>query len=296
VAQAAFAGPHTVKKLECLEKYLRAYLKVFKNKTWAQTIYVDAFAGTGEVPVAATYPSLPLDGAGTAFVIGSARRALGLEESFGEYIFIEKKRSHARELQQIRRSYPEKNIQVLNADANNGLKRLCTERDWEKCRAVVFLDPFGSQVEWSTIEALAATKAVDLWYLFPAGLSVDRQIRKKDGSVHESHERALDRILGTPDWRRAFRTEVDAGPDLFLPINRTTKKTVDAESATHFMIDRLRTAFKGGVLSEWLPLGSGNVHMFSLLFACANPSPRANELAMRLARAVMRSGQRGRTK
>ncbi len=39
---------------------------------------------------------------------------------------------------------------------------------------MVFLDPYGMQVEWSTIEALAATKAIDLWYLFPLGVGVAR--------------------------------------------------------------------------------------------------------------------------
>ena len=32
---------------------------------------------------------------------------------------------------------------------------------------MAFLDPFGASVEWSVIEAIAATKAVDLWILFP---------------------------------------------------------------------------------------------------------------------------------
>jgi hypothetical protein len=42
------------------------------------------------------------------------------------------------------------------------LKKWCKERNWQKERAVVYLDPYGMQVEWSTIEALAATKAIDL--------------------------------------------------------------------------------------------------------------------------------------
>jgi three-Cys-motif partner protein len=48
------------------------------------------------------------------------------------------------------------------------------ERDWQKERAVVFLDPYGMQVEWSTIEALAPTKGIDLWNLLPLGMGVAR--------------------------------------------------------------------------------------------------------------------------
>ena len=168
MAQLKFGGAHTVQKLDCLESYLRAYLKVFKNLDWAHTIYVDAFAGTGEVPLAASYPELPLDQEGQAFIVGSAKRALSIPESFREYVFIEKKRGNARALEQLKTAFPEKKnlISILHTDANTGLQKLCADRDWRKCRSVVFLDPFGSQVEWKTVEAVAATKAIDLWYPF----------------------------------------------------------------------------------------------------------------------------------
>ena len=85
------------KKLVCLEKYLRAYLKVMKFQDF-ETLYIDAFAGTGEVPLAANYDGLPLDDEGLRFLSGSVRRALAIDESFGQYIFIEKKRSNAKAL------------------------------------------------------------------------------------------------------------------------------------------------------------------------------------------------------
>jgi three-Cys-motif partner protein len=295
MVQKAFAGPHTVKKLDCLERYLSAYCKVFKNLTWPHTIYIDAFAGTGEVPLAASYGELPLDPEGQAFIVGSARRALGVADGFHEYIFIEKKRGNARSLETLRSEFPKKSIEIMKTDANAGLQKLCAERDWSKCRAVVFLDPFGSQVEWRTIEAIAGTRAIDLWYLFPAGLSVHRQVRKKDGSVHEGHQQALDRILGTQDWRTAFAEKYDGEPDLFGATMPQSRKVVTSDSATRFMIDRMRPVFKGGVLNEWIPLGSGGHHMFSLLFAWANPSKGA-QTAGNIALSVMRSGKDGRSK
>lgn len=53
--------------------------------------------------------------------------------------------------------------------------------------------------------------------------------------------------------------------------------------------------FKGGVLDEWLPLGSRGIHMYSLVFAWANPREKA-KLAGKLAKAVLGSVRRGRTK
>lgn len=109
--------------------------------------------------------------------------------------------------------------------------------------------------------------------------------------MHYTHESSLDNLLGTMAWRGAFIEEADSN-DLFGPRKELTK-TVTPHSVTQYMIERLRSVFKGGVLDEWLPLGANGVHMYSLLFAWANPSPKA-KLAGKLASAVLRSGASGR--
>ena len=271
---------------------------MFKNKPWANTIYVDAFAGTGTAPIAASSdPALPLDDDASEFIVGSARRALGLQLSFSEYIFVEKGRGRARELERLKAAFPEKasRIRIENADANAALQAICVKRDWKKCRAVFFLDPFGNQVEWNTIAAIARTQAVDLWYLFPAGLGVHRQISGK-ATFDRDKERSLTRLLGTSDWKQAFIAEEERPVDLFGHAGSTSVKAVTPASATRFMIERMKTVFKGGVLDEWLELGPRGHHSYSLLFACANPSPNANALALKLAKAVLKSGKHGGTK
>lgn len=292
--QKKFGSNHTIKKLDCLEKYLKAYLNVFKNRPGIPTIYVDAFAGTGEIPKASNYEELPLGNEDEAFIVGSARRALEITQSFSEYIFIEKIRGNARALEKLKLAYPEKSISIWNVDANEGLQKLCAQRNWKKCRAVIFLDPFGSQVPWSTLETIAATEAIDLWYLFPAGLSVNRQI-SRDGSVHDTHEASLDRIFGTADWRQAFIDIDVSDPDLFGNERSNQVKTATPESVTKYMHHRLTSIFRGGVLDEWLPLGRNNAHWYSLMFAWANPDPKA-KMAGKIAVSVMRSGKIGRAK
>ncbi|HVZ05383.1 three-Cys-motif partner protein TcmP [Hyphomicrobium sp.] len=294
MAQVKFGSVHTIQKLDCLEKYLRAYVKVFKNKPWAETVYIDAFAGTGKIPQSAEHPELPLDQDAQDFIIGSVNRALEIDEGFRSYVFIEKGRGKANALEEVRSKHKRKHIQIMNVDANDGLLELCSQRDWSKTRAVVFLDPFGSQVAWGTLDAIAKTKAVDLWYLFPAGLSIYRQLGT-NGSVHYTHEQSLDRILGTTEWRTRFIESVDEAPDLFGDSSTSFVKTATPESVTKFMHERMSTVFEGGVLDEWLPLGRNGGHWYSFMFACANPSPKAKDLAMKLARAVMRSGNRGRS-
>ena len=41
------------------------------------------------------------------------------------------------------------------------------------------------QVQWDTMKAIAETKAIDLWILFPLGVAVNRLL-KKDGNIEDS--------------------------------------------------------------------------------------------------------------
>ena len=42
----------------------------------------------------------------------------------------------------------------------------------------MFLDPYGMQVKWSTLEAIASTRAIDMWLLFPLGQAVNRLLTR----------------------------------------------------------------------------------------------------------------------
>jgi hypothetical protein len=100
-------------------------------------------------------------------------------------------------------------------------------------------------------------------------------------------------MLGTLGWRTDFIEEQE-GHDLF-GARKEFAKVATPTSITLFMIQRMRQVFRGGVLEEWLPLGSRGIHMYSLLFAWANPSEKA-KLAGKLAAAVLRTKRHGRSK
>ncbi len=93
-----FGGDWTEQKLQVLGKYLAAYVKALKNQPF-QTVYMDAFAGTGyrteregdEPEAGLLFPDLAKE-APRKLLEGSAVRALRVEPPFGEYLFIEKSR------------------------------------------------------------------------------------------------------------------------------------------------------------------------------------------------------------
>ena len=75
-----FGGPWTIRKVEVIEKYLRAYqIALSKFPTWRK-VYLDPFAGTG---------SFIPKGESREYE-GSALRALKVEPQFDHYVFCEK--------------------------------------------------------------------------------------------------------------------------------------------------------------------------------------------------------------
>lgn len=289
-----FGSQHTTMKLDRLEDYLKAYATALKKQNFT-LVYFDAFAGAGAIEIADATALLLKDVDDfSPFVHGSAQRALRLGEAFSRYVFVDSNRRNITELGRLRDQHPliADRILVRRGDANTELREFCDRTDWRRTRAVVFLDPYGNQVKWSTIEAIASTGGIDLWYLFPAGLGVYRQISQGAG-VHKTHEASLDELLGTPEWRTSF---IESRPiaDLFGLTEQVTR-VATPESITRFMLDRMKGIFRGGVLDDWLPLGAKGIHMYSLMFAWANPYPKAR-LAGKLAQAVLRSAASGRPK
>ena len=172
-----FGGDWTEEKLECVSKYLHSYTQIMKDREF-HFMYIDAFAGTGyrELKHNEDIEEIP------HFLAGSARKALEVNPSFREYIFIEEDKDSYTTLKNLANEFPNHNIECVNANANQSLTNLCREREWRTNRGLVFLDPYGMQVEWRTIESIAKTRAIDLWLLFPIGMGINRLLRR-DGNI-----------------------------------------------------------------------------------------------------------------
>ncbi len=288
----AFGGDWTEVKLARLAKYLAAYRTIFTGNERARhltTWYVDAFAGTGSRSSVELPPSglglsddVYQDAETRGYRDGSARIALGLQSPFDKYLFIEKSKSRAGELKAV----IEQDFASLlprcdfrNDDANTVLCAWCKERNWKKERAVVFLDPYGMQVEWSTVEALGATKAIDLWYLFPLGVA---RLLTHDGKIDEAWQRRLDLLFGTSDWRSRFY-QTRTTQDLFG--NREeTERNATVENIQGFIQERLAICF--AKVAEGLVLrNSRSSPLYSLCFAAANA--RGAATALKIAQSIL---------
>ena len=256
-----------------------------------RTVYVDAFAGTGERDARNDNATVSLFGYGDEtreFQQGSARVALKLQNKFQRYVFIDSKARHITALRNmVERELPDcvALCEFVHEDANIWLKKWCDTQDWRSQRAVVFLDPYGMSVAWDTIEAIANTKAIDLWILFPFAIGANRMmpgdvLPEKDWAV------VLTKVFGTVDWIKRFY-EKRSETDLFGTQQDSVTKIVGADEILDFFLDRLRTLFPHVVQQPMILYNSNKSPMYALCFAAGNP--KGGKTALKIATHLTRT-------
>lgn len=288
--QQRFGGDWTEIKLQKISKYLRAYAQIMKNRSFVYA-YIDAFAGTGYRTLSKEDSTmeflLPLNEREVkTFIEGSARIALQIVPRFSKYIFIEKDSERLKELENLKVEFPKlaNDISLVQDDANNYLQTIC-QKNWLKTkrRAVLFLDPFGMQVQWQTIEVIASTQAIDLWILFPLSVAVNRMLTR-DAKIPTKWEVRLNQLFGTDSWKAAFY-ETKTVRTLFGDETRTEKVDNPFETISNYFVERLQTVFPG-VATNPLPLyNSRNNPLYLLCFASGNK--RGAETAIRIAQDIL---------
>jgi three-Cys-motif partner protein len=216
-----YGGPWTQVKLDALERYLSFYTTALKYQRF-ELWYVDAFAGSGDRVVEQEAGGLfdgTLPRVEESIADGSAKIAIATVPAFERLIFIESDPARYEALVRLRDAHPDRRIDCYMEDANILVRALCDDADhWRApqsrghaVRAVVFLDPYGMQVEWQTLEAIRQTEAINLLYLFPIG-AVLRQAAIDFSKVDPHKEAALTKLYGGRSWRDEWYRESPGRP------------------------------------------------------------------------------------
>jgi len=297
-ADHKFGGQWTRQKLECIGKYLSAYTTALKNQPF-ELLYIDAFAGTGSWKASGSEQRSEVllpgveDQEALEFARGSARIALEAKPAFAQYHFIEMKKERCADLEKLVAEYPDvhRSVTVACSEANEYIQGLCGPNglDWRYRRAVMFLDPYGMQVDWSTIEAIAETKAIDLWLLFPLGSGVMRLLRG-DGQISPGRRERLNRLLGSEDWYGEFYKQ-ETTKDLFGTTTSVTKKEASFLDIQEFWLQRLNSVFPAVSKSPLHLYNSKKNPLYLLCFACGNE--RGAKVAMKIANHILRGMRNG---
>lgn len=293
-----FGGPDTSKKLRCLQDYLRAFAIALQDQQFA-CVYIDAFAGSGTRTE--VRPGLPLFGSELSepeevTTPGSARIAIEINPPMQSIVLIEQDRSRFSQLEALKAEYPDRKIIARHGDANELVQRLCRHTNWRGpktigrgIRGVIFLDPYGMEVSWDTVQAIAETQALDCWYFFP--LSGLYRNAPHDATRLDAHKQAsLDRVLGATDWRNRWYAH-DSAPKDFFETSAQAVRRADVTAIENYVKDRLRTAFKGAVLDPVRLHHKNGAPLASLFFAVSNASENAVALATKMASHILSSGR-----
>lgn len=195
---SSFGGAWTKEKLEILERYLNAYTTALKEQQF-KLMYIDAFAGAGKIPLR------DKDTEEISFLSGSAERAARvIDKKFDRLIFIEKDPDRCADLEKLSEEHPGRDIMIENAEANDFLQNF--QEDWKAWRGVLFLDPFATEVEWSTIEAIASFNALDTWILCPVNALARMLPRSKNPKdISEQWGSHLNRVFGDGRWENLYQ-------------------------------------------------------------------------------------------
>ena len=272
-----FGGPWTVEKLEILTNYLNFYHTALKYKSF-DLIYIDAFAGTGKIKIG--------DDDEFEIIDGSAKLALQSGGNFAEYIFIEQKKSFIKELNDlIDNEFPDKKgkVKIIQKDCNDALLEICDKVNWKKTRAVLFLDPYAAAVKWETLKVVAATGAIDVWYLFP--FSAANRMMKRKGEIDPTWKAKLNSVFGDNSWESEFYSE---DPQLNLFGTQDMIRQCDTESLKAYVEKRLASIFPAVSKNSRVLFNRNNSPLFLFCFAVSNSSPKARGLAMNVANYILK--------
>lgn len=265
-----FGGPWTEQKLDILRAYLDAYTTALKNRSFT-LIYVDGFAGAGSYRESgADYEEFD------EFRQGSARIALGIvDKPFDRLVFIEKDTDASEALMQMAKEHPKRQIDVVQGDANLKVPQFCHNMaDFD--RAVVFLDPYATEVSWTTVGTIAGTQKIDCWILFPL-MAVSRMMptdREPDAALAEE----LDRVFG---GRERWQATYQDSPQMSLWGDEPRRERGSSRQIALSYRRRLESVFYGVAPTSRTLKNSKGSPLFELFFAAGNP--RGSRIAIDIA-------------
>ena len=237
-------GPWAKEKLDALGRYLDYYTKVLKNQRW-RTIYVDAYAGAGRAqlraPARETAPLVEEQTErGLAELInGSPCVALDIANPFTRYVLIEPDPTRAAQLEALQAQYGDtRQIDVLRQNAVSGIQWLLSQNISRRThRGVVFLDPFGADLNWAEIQVLASTRVFEVVVNFALNMAITRMLPNNCEFQLGWRER-LDAYFGTEAW---YEVVYERQPQLF---GQGVRKRADYLSDLLSLYqDRLKEAF-----------------------------------------------------
>ena len=275
--QGDWGGPWTEKKLEAFSKYVWSYLTIMQKFPYWKTIYFDGFAGSGTKEKKANtelYQQLKITEEEEKTYKGAAERVLELKDglSFDFYYFIDKKEESLKKLEtKLADKYKDKKIIYRAGDANTQIIELASAFKQQELAALVLLDPFGMQINWSSIEQLKGTRS-DVWILIPTGVIVNRLLDKK-GELKFSEKLESFFGLSIEEIKTYFYREQKV-QTLFGEEEIITKVSEPIEKIAKLYAERMKTIWEFVTDKPLVLTNRNDVPIFHFVFASNNKNAK----------------------
>ncbi len=260
-------GRWSEEKLDLLAKYLKAYSVIMNNQKaiWLRDYYyIDAFSGSVK----------PRAKDEERYIDGSPIRALQTEPKFDGYWFIDVNPQRIKRVEKLREDFPNQTIEAYRGDCNDVL---CNEiipkiPYSSKKRAFVFLDPYGLQVDWNTVQELASTKTCDIFVNFSI-MGVTRRL-PRDQNPDPEFVKQIDQVMGNTEWiNQIYRKSPVTQLDLFdsAAESSLSREKINAEWLASLYTEQLRSLFPH-VSRPVLMRNSTNSVLYALCLASHKPT------------------------
>lgn len=290
---SSWGGTWTEEKLDALEKYVNAYLKimnVYKDRYGWKLIYFDGFAGSGSRNEDGSQPVSELmfdlfkdqyiDEEELNTYRGAAERVLGIaQRGFDQYVFVDKYKSSSQQLEERLTPFKkEKNLVFMTSDANKQVTTLAEAMQKNrKLASLILLDPFGMQVDWASIQQLKETRT-DLWILIPTGVIVNRLLDRK---CELTHIDKLTSFFGKDEkFLKDYFYKKKTVDTLFGETEIIEKVKKPIEKIAELYIEQLKTIFKYVTEKPLVLYNTRNTPIFH--FACASNNETAIKIASQI--------------
>lgn len=287
---SSWGGAWTEEKLNAFEKYVNAYLTImnkYRDQYDWKLIYFDGFAGSGSRNEDTTSEDNQLmidlidEHQITAEELtpykGAAERVLNIaQDGFDFYYFIDKDAASSSQLQEKLTPYQkDMRLEFRHSDANTEVSKLADAmRKNSKLKALVLLDPFGMQVDWSSIERLKGT-STDLWILIPTGVIVNRLLDRK---CKLTHIEKLTSFFGKDEaYLKNYFYNTRQETTLFGDTEVIEKVQEPIRMIANLYIQQMKTIFKYVTEEPLVLYNTRNTPIFH--FACASNNESAVKIA-----------------
>lgn len=233
-------------KLKCIHNYLGAYSNILGRAGYKEYCFIDGFASTGFCKSKET----------STKIRGSASLSLSVKPPFSKYFFIELDSNKINELEKLRSSFCNLNIEILPGDCNIEIAKVL-QKIADNNPLLALLDPQAGDLYWNTIQKISKKNKAELLINFPFGMAINRYMPLENGKDIDSEmKERLNKIFGTGEWEPIYRER--------------KKRTITPSQAREkyldiYLIGLKQLGFKYYAVKNLK--NSINVHIYYLIFA-----------------------------